>query len=185
MPISRKRKEELVAEYVDMLNDSNGVALIHTRGLTVARIQMLRGKIREAGGQYAVAKNTLLAKALEQAGWTIPDELLNGPTAVIFGMQDFPAVAKTVFSFIKDENIDPEKLVVNGGILGGTEVLNGQGVKDVSELPSLPELQAQIIGLIIQPAQNIVNVLHSAESGVVNVLQAWLDKDKADGGEAA
>ena len=61
--------------------------------------------------------------------------------------------------------------------MGGAEVLDGAGVKAVSELPSLPELQAQIIGLIIQPSQNIVNILNNAESGVVNVLQAWLDKD--------
>lgn len=185
MPIKRARKEELVAEYVEMLSDSNGVALVQTRGLSVPRVQALRGKIREAGGKYVVAKNTLLTKALEQAGWAIPEELLQGPNAIIFGMENFPGVAKAVLDFAKDEAIDVEKLNVTGGILGGQEILDSADVKDVSELPTLPELQAQIIGLIIQPAQNLVNILHNAESGVVNVLQAWLDKEQQDEGEAA
>ena len=98
----------------------------------------------------------------------------SGPSA-----SNFPGVAKAVLEFIKDEDLD-EKMRIDGGVMGGEEILDAAAVKAVSELPSLPELQAQIIGLIIQPSQNIVNILHNAESGVVNVLQAWLDKD-ADG----
>jgi large subunit ribosomal protein L10 len=71
---------------------------------------------------------------------------------------------------------------VKGGVFGGQEVLSGADVVSVSELPSLPELQAQIIGLIVAPARNLVTILNNANGGVVNVLQAWLDKDN-DGGD--
>ncbi len=184
LPISRARKEELVARYVDILQESNGFAIVSSQGMSVGKVETLRKRIYEAGGVYVVTKNTLLTKALEQAGWTIPEEHLTGPTAIAFGKDNFPAVAKAVLAFIKEENA-AEIMRVTGGVMGGAEILSADGVKDVSELPSLPELQAQIIGLIVQPSQNIVNILNSAESGVVNVLQAWLDKDDADGGDAA
>jgi large subunit ribosomal protein L10 len=184
LPISRERKEELVAQYVELLEQSNGFAVIAAKGLSVSKIEALRKKIYGAGGKYVVAKNTLLQIALEQAGWDVPEDVLLGPTAVAFGVENFPGVAKAVLEFIKDENLD-EKMEIQGGVMSGEGVLNAADVKAVSELPSLPELQAQIIGLIISPARSLVTILNNAESGVVNVLQAWLDKDKNDDGEAA
>lgn len=181
MPITRERKEELVAQYVEILEQSNGFAIIASQGMSVSKVQQLRGKIYEAGGKYVVTKNTLLTKALEQAGWAVPEENLSGPTAIAFGMENFPGVAKAVLQFIKDEDLD-ERMEVQGGVMGGEEILDASSVKAISELPSLPELQAQIIGLIVAPSRNIVTILNNAESGVVNVLQAWLDKDK-DGSE--
>lgn len=184
MAITRERKEELVARYVQLLEESDGFAIVKTQRLPVARVQNLRRKMREEGGTYVVAKNTLITKALEQAGWDIPAEFLEGPNAIVFGGANFPGVSKALFAFIKESDLPEEVMTVTGGVMGGNEVLNASQVKSVSELPSLPELQAQIIGLIVQPSRNLVNILHQAESGVVNVLQAWLDKDK-DGDEAA
>jgi len=184
LPITRERKEELVAQYVEILEQSNGFAIVNSKGLSVSKVQQLRKKIYDAGGKYVVTKNTLLTKALEQAGWVVPEDALTGPTAVAFGVESFPGVAKAVLEFIKDEKLE-EVITIDGGVMGGQEVLDAAGIKAVSELPTLPELQAQIIGLIIQPAQNIVNILQNAESGVVNVLQAWLDKDKDGGDEDA
>lgn len=182
MPISKERKEELVAQYVDILEQSNGFAVISAKGLPVPKIEQLRKKVYDAGGKYVVAKNTLLKIALQQAGWDVPEDALLGPTAVAFGVENFPGVAKAVLEFIKDENLD-EKMEIQGGVMSGEGVLNAAGVKAVSDLPSLPELQAQIIGLIVAPSRNLVTILNNAESGVVNVLQAWLDKD--NNGDAA
>ncbi|MEO1646862.1 MAG: 50S ribosomal protein L10, partial [Chloroflexota bacterium] len=182
LPISRERKEELVAQYVELLGQSNGFAIISGEGISVPKTQQLRKKIYDEGGRYLVAKNTLFRIALEQAGWDIPVEVLKGRTAVAFGMENFPGVAKAVIKFIDDEDLE-EKMEVQGGVMGGTDILDGAGVKTVSELPTLPELQAQIIGLLVQPSQNLVNILYNAEAGVVNVLQAWLDKDSDDSGD--
>jgi large subunit ribosomal protein L10 len=182
LPISRERKQELVAEYKELLDESNGFALVAASGMSVGQTENLRKKIYEAGGVYVVAKNTLLRIALEQAGWAVPTEELQGPTAIVFGRDNFPGVAKAVLGFIKDEKID-EKITVKGGGMTGEDVLSPSDVKAVSELPTLPELQAQIIGLIVAPSRNLVTILQNAESGVVNVLQAWLDKDDSEGGD--
>lgn len=176
MPISRARKEELVAKYVELLNESNGFVLIQTQGMSVPQIEQMRRVIREQNGVYSVAKNTLIRKALEQADWTVPEDLLKGPVSVVFGRDNMPGVSKAVLNYIKDEKFE-EHIKVTGGVMTG-EVINTSQVTAISELPTLDELRAQLAGLVISPAQGIVNVLYQATGGVVNVLQAYLDKNE-------
>lgn len=178
MAVTRARKGEQLAHYKDLLSVSTGFAVLATGGLPVSRVQALRRKIREAGGQYEVTKNTLITKALEQSGWAVPASVLKGQTAIVFGKENFPGVAKALLNFLDTEKIEPERLQVVGGVMGGTNVLDAAGVKAVSELPTLPELQAQIIGLIVAPATNIASVLEAATGGMVNFLQALEDKLK-------
>lgn len=176
MPISRERKEELVAKYVDLLNESNGFVLIQTQGMSVPQIEQMRRVIREENGVYSVAKNTLIRKALEQADWTVPEDLLKGPVSVVFGRDNMPGVSKAVLKYIKDEKFE-ENIKVAGGVMTG-EVINASQVTAISELPTLDELRAQLAGLVISPAQGVVNVLYQATGGVVNVLQAYIDKNE-------
>lgn len=180
MPISKARKQELVAKYVDILDESDGFVLVKTRGLTVAQIQGMRNTVREQNGLYAVVKNTLIRKALEQAGWIVPEDLLRGPVAIIFGRDNMPGVSRAILKHIEEEKFS-ENMQVTGGVMSG-EILDAQQVDAVSKLPTLDELRAQLAGLVISPAQGIVNALHQATGGVVNVLQAYLDKHE-EGGE--
>lgn len=182
MAISRARKEELVAQYTDLLNESDGFVVVRTSGMTVPQVQALRGAIYEAEGNYVRTKNTLFRIALNNTGWTTSDELIKGPIAVAFGKGNFPGVAKAVLKHIKDAALE-EKLKVTGGVMA-EEVLDAESVKAVSELPTLDELRAQIIGLVVSPATGIVNVLNSANSQIVNVLQAYLD-DRGGGDDDA
>ena len=182
MAISRGQKDEIVARYVELLNSSNGFAVVQTQGVKVNRVEQLRKAVREAGGSYVVGKNTMVIQALRQAGWSVPEGMLQGPTGIAFGGDNFPGVAKAVIRFIDDNDIDPLRMAITGGVMG-TDVVDAAGVEAISNLPTLPELQAQIIGLLVQPSRQIVTILHSAESGVVNVLQAWLDKDASASGE--
>ncbi len=174
MPVSRTRKEELVADYVDILSNSDGFVIVRTQGLSVSEIQGLRNAVREQNGRYLVAKNTLMRKALEQADWVIPDDLLVGPVAIVFGGDNMPGVSKALLAHMDEQDFD-ERMQVTGGIMAG-DILDAAQVDAVSKLPTLDELRAQLAGLVISPAQGIVNVLHQATGGVVNVLQAYLDK---------
>lgn len=180
LAITRARKEELIASYCDLLERSNGFVIIEYSGLSVNETDILRGKIREAGGSYVVTKVTLFNKALQQAGWPIADDLLQGPIAVAFGIENMPGVAKAVLDFTTEK--EHEKFTkVTGGMMGG-DILNADRVEMISKLPTLDELRSQLAGLIVQPATGIVSVINAANGQVVNVIQAYLD-DK--NGEAA
>ena len=183
MPISRTRKEELVAEYTDILDASDGFVTVHTAGLSVSQVQGLRNAVREQNGRYLVAKNTLMRQALMDADWVVPDELLVGPVAIIFGGDNMPGVSKTLLRHM-DENDFEERMVVTGGVMAG-DILDAAQVEAVSQLPTLDELRAQLAGMVVAPAAGIVTALDRATGGVVNVLQAYLDKHEEPEAEAA
>ena len=178
MPVSRVRKQELVAQYIEMLNESDGFVAVTTQGLSVAQIQGLRSTLREQNGVYLVVKNTLLRKALEEANWVVPEDLLAGPIAIVFGRDNMPGVSKALLKHIEDQDFE-EKMRVTGGVMSG-DILNAQQVDAVSKLPTIEELRAQLAGLMISPAQGLVNVLHQATGGLVNVLHAYVEKHEED-----
>lgn len=178
MAISRERKEELVGIYGGLLRDTNGIVVTAYNGLSVAQVGQMRDKLRDIGGKYVITKNTLFGIALREAGWPVPEELLQGPVGIAVGNGNFPAVAKMVVGFTKEyENI----ITIRGGVMEG-QVLNPNQVEAVSNLPSLDELRAQLAGLISQPAAGLVSVLNGGVASVAQVLQAYVTKNS---GEAA
>lgn len=168
MAISRARKEELVGQYMELLDQSQAVFLAEYAGLDVKQMEALRGDVRKVDGRLHVTKNTLLIYALEQQGKPVPSELLNSQIVTGFALGEVPALAKALVDFAKRQ----DDLVVKGAILG-ENILTLDQVKNLAELPSLDELRAQIIGLISAPARNIASTVASGVRQVVNVLDAY------------
>ncbi|MCU0463885.1 MAG: 50S ribosomal protein L10 [Anaerolineae bacterium] len=176
MAINRERKERLVAQYIEMLGKTGGFVVVQSQGLNVQEVEGLRAVVRGAGGKYIVTKNTLLTIALKQAGWQVPENLLNGPVAIALGMDNLPGVAKAVLEYGADAT-RTEKMKVTGAQMGES-TLSAAQVDALSKLPSLDELRAQIIGLVVSPAEGLVSVLQQATAGVINVIQALEDQSK-------
>lgn len=171
MALKKERKEELVADYADLLQRSKGIILTEYRGLSNKDMTRLRRTIREANGAYHVTKMTLLRKALEDTGYIIPDNLSGTPIGVGFALDEMPALAKALRDFAKDV----ELFSVRGGVMGG-QVMTAKQVEAIAELPSLDELRAQILGLIDAPASQLVGILQAGTSQVVNVLHAYVEQ---------
>ncbi len=182
MAITKERKGELVAQYSDLLSRTDGFIVTEYRGLSVAKLDELRNRLRDAaGGSYTVTKNTLFSIALQQSGWPVPEDLLLGPTAVAFGNGNLPAVAKAIQAYQKD---NPDVFVLKGGVLSGA-VFGSKDIEAVSNLPTMDEVRAQLLGLLTQPAASLAGLLNSATSQVVNVLHAYVQKNSSEGTEAA
>ena len=172
MAITRERKEELVALYGERLSKTDGFIIAEYRTMSVAQVNDLRKRLRDAaGGTYAVTKNTLFAIALRENGWQVPDELLIGPVGIVFGNGNLPAVAKAVQQYVKDF---PDNFSVKGGVLGES-VFGGKDLEAVASLPTMDEIRAQLAGIIVAPAAQLAGLLESATSQVVNVVQAYID----------
>ena len=172
MAITKERKEELVSVYSDQLAKTDGFIVTEYRGLTVAKLDELRDKLRAASGAYTITKNTLFSISLKQNGWPVPTDLLVGPTAVAFGNGNLPAVAKIVQGFQKD---NADLFIVKGGVIAGS-IFKAKDLDAIASLPTLDEIHAQIAGLIVQPAASLAGLLSAATSQVVNVLQAYLQE---------
>lgn len=165
MAISREKKEALVAQYIQEISDSEGLIITEYRGLTVQQLQELRAKIREAEGSYTVIKNTLARRALEEIGLTVDDELMTGPIGIGFCHQNLPGVAKAMTEFAKDN----DTMVIKGGLIGNS-VIDEAGVKELTKLPPLDVVRAQLLGLLTTPASQLVGVFNAPASQFVGVL---------------
>ncbi len=167
MALTRQKKETLVNEYVEKLQRSQAVIVAEYRGLTTKQLQSLRRDLRNAQSELAVAKNTLIGRALTEVGLPTPESLLTGPVAVTFCYDEVAAPAKVMTKFAKDSKI----LIVRGGLLGQT-VFDEAGVQSLTELPSKDQLRAQVIGTLQAPISGLVNVLAGTLRGLMNVLNA-------------
>ncbi len=170
MAISRKKKEELLAGYVESLQNSNAIFLTNYQGVTVNDMTVLRRKLREANGGFSVVKNTLVKRAFSDAGLPQLDNLLEGPVGIGFSFGDPPPVAKALVEFAKVT----DALQIKGGLLEGT-ILDEQAIKDLADLPPLEVLRAQLLGVISAPATQLAGVVASGVRQVVNVVKAYAD----------
>ena len=176
MAISRQRKEELIAEYVEELRRSQGIILTDYRGLSVGEMDEVRRALRPIGGKPQVAKNRLLALALKEVGMSVPEEWLTGPTAVGFCHDEVPPVAKALVEAAKNH----DQLRIKGGLLG-TSVLSEVEMRAVANLPPRDVLLAHVLGAINASASQLTGVIASGIRQVLNVLQAYVDKLEESG----
>ncbi len=175
MAISKELKRKLVEQYVSHLQDSQGVILADYRGLRVAEMERLRGSLRGHEVVFQVVKNRLFRLALEQMNLQVPDEWLQGPTAVAFCRSEVPPAAKALNDFGKET----ERLVLKGGLLGSS-ALGAAEVQRLANLPPREILLAQLLGTINGPATRTAGVVASGIRQVLNVLQAYVDKLEGD-----
>ncbi|TPG57367.1 50S ribosomal protein L10 [Roseomonas nepalensis] len=179
--MDRTEKREFVASLGSVFADTSFVLVAQNNGLTVAAVDDLRRRMRAAGATYKVTKNRLATLALDGTRFQGISPLLKGPTALAWS-KDPVAVAKTAVEFAKGN----DKFVILGGALGA-QSLDVNGVKALSELPSLETLRAQLLGLIQTPATRIAGVLQAPAGQLARVFKAYSDKDGApsDGNEGA
>jgi len=171
LAISKARKDELLKKYAELIEKSEGLILVEYRGLSMKGMDPLRRKVREASGELHILKNTLALRALREAGRPAPEALFTQTTAVGFAFGDVPGVAKALTGIAKDSGF----VKVKGALLGH-QVLDAKSVEALSELPPLPVLRAQFLGLLSAPASRLAGVVASGVRQVVNVVKAYADK---------
>lgn len=146
MAISREKKEQIVAKYAELIGKSQALIITRYGGLKMPELDKVRSQMRGAQAEFHVTKNTLIRRALKDAGYDVPPEWLTGTTAMSFCFKDPPAVAKALGELTKEL----EKLTVVGGVISG-KAITKEEVEALASLPSLETLRAQIIGAISAP----------------------------------
>jgi large subunit ribosomal protein L10 len=174
--VERAAKAEQIASLGELFKATKVVVVAHYSGLTVAQMQTLRRQMKHAGASVKVAKNRLAKIALEGSDVATIAPLLKGPTLIAFS-GDPVAAPKVAVDFAKTN----ERFVIIGGAMGKT-ALDPNGVKALAALPSLDELRARIVGLIVAPATKIAQVINAPAVKVARVVQAYASKG---GDEAA
>jgi len=168
--VSKQKREDkavVVDNIKEKLQSSDVSVLTDYRGLTVAEIDDLRRKLREANVEYKVLKNTLTWRAAQELGLEELKTFLEGPTAIAFSSEDPVAPAKVLSDFAKKH----KALEIKGGVLEGN-VISLEKIKALAELPPKEQLLAQVVSAMQAPISGLVNVLQGPIRNFVWTLEA-------------
>lgn len=168
--MARPDKVAAVAEVRDNLNSSAATLLTNYRGLSVSELAELRTELRKSNATYRVAKNTLTLIAAREAGMDGLDELLTGPTALVFCEDDPVGPAKALKAFSKDH----PALEFKGGYLDGA-VLDAEEALKLADLASREELLTKLAGLVHGALANTARLLAALPQKQAQLIQALID----------
>jgi large subunit ribosomal protein L10 len=171
LALSKQKKNEVLDQYKDWLKNSQAVILVEYTGATMKNMENIRAKIRETGGEFHVVKNTLVKLALESSGYAIPEGLLEKSSAASFAFSDPAGTAKALSEATKGL----EAIQVKGGYMG-TEVLTASQVKALADLPPLPVVRAQLLGVLQAPAGKLVRTIAEPARSLASVIRAYSEK---------
>jgi large subunit ribosomal protein L10 len=165
------KKIERVAELKGQIEASTALLLTEYRGLTVAEITELRKSLRDGGARFAVIKNTLMRRALEQTDAAELGSLFDGPSAVAFVQEDPVAAAKSVTAAAKKF----PALVLKGGFVEG-RLLNADEAKSLADLESREVMLSKLAGLMKGEMSRAAAVFQATQARFLSLLEAFKAK---------
>ncbi len=160
----KPEKIEAVSEFKKRLENSEVAVITKYVGINVAQVSELRNKLREAGVEFKVYKNTLARRALREMGVEAAADFMEGPTAWAFS-KDPVAPAKILKQFAGEVKF----VSMAGGVLSGRVVTAAQ-LESLAGLPPREQLLAMVVGTIAAPLSGFVGVLNALPRNLVNVL---------------
>ena len=171
------QKIERVAELKEQIEGSAALLLTDYRGLTVSEITELRKSLGEGGARFAVIKNTLMRRALENTDAAGLGSLFEGPSAVAFVLEDPVAAAKSVTAAAKKF----PALVLKGGFVEG-RVLTADEARSLADLESREVMLSKIAGLMKGEMSRAASMFQAAQSRFLSLLEAYKAKLPAEEG---
>lgn len=164
---NRQLKEAKVIEIKEKMQKAQSMIFANYQGLTVEEDTELRKKLREAGVEYKVYKNTLTTLAAKELGLDGIVSYLEGPVSVAFGYEDATAPARILNDFAKNH----KKLELKAGIVEGT-IYDAKGVEKLASIPSREVLIAQLLGSFKAPLSNLAYLLNAIKEKKESAEQA-------------
>ena len=164
--MNRNEKSEILSEIKELLESSSAIYLTDYSGINVEDISNIRNQFRNEGVRYKVFKNTLVKRALDEAGkYEKIADLLIGMTGFAFASTNPLAPAKIINKYFGDK----EKLALKACYVEG-DYFEGSQLKTLATLPTKNELIASILGSINAPVSGIVGSINAVMRDLVSVV---------------
>ena len=172
----RAEKTSIVADLSERLKASPFVLVTDYQHMKVTNFSELRNRLAPAGAEIHVVKNSFLKRAIADSGFPDVSDQLAGQTAVVTGQKDVAPIAKIFKTFATEFKIAALKIgFVDRAVLSTAEL------DTLAELPPRETLQAQLLGLLLLPATQLVRLLNEPGAALARLLNAKAQKE----GEAA
>lgn len=164
-----EQKKAVVAQLEEKLKNASAGVLVSYEGISVEDDTKLRKELREAGVDYSVVKNTMVRRALDDAGLQELDGVLNGTTALAVSSEDQIAPARILCKFAKAH----DSFKIKAGFMDG-KVMSAAEVQAIASLPNREQLLGQLL-----------SVLNGNLRGLACALSKIAENMEAEGGAAA
>lgn len=175
MAVTKAQKQEILKELTELFKEAKSVAITKYTGTMVNDLNTLRSLMFAKNVKLKVAKKTLIKRAAKDAGYEeeIAPELLEGPIALAFGLDDEISAAKT----IKETAKKLDTLGLLGGFMDG-KVLSQADITQLADIPPYEVLMARFAGALKAPISNFHGVLNGTMRGFVTTLDAIAKKEQ-------
>jgi len=149
-----EQKQVVVDEIKEKLSRAASVVVVSSRGLTVEQDTQLRKSLRDAGVDFKVYKNTMVAIAVKGTQFEGIAQYLNGPSAFAFSFGE----ATTAAAILDKATKTLEKLEFKASVIEGT-VYDAAGTKAVAGIPSREVLLSKLLGSFKSPMSSFARVI--------------------------
>ena len=134
-----EKKQQVIDEIKEKIENSHGVVLFDYRGLLDSEIKELKRALREAGSEYKVYKNTLMHRALSDLNINV-DEYLNGPSALAYSTDQIAPI-KVLSNFMKNH----KAVTLKVGLVDN-QVTSSEELEKLATIPSREGLLTMLAG---------------------------------------
>lgn len=172
--MNRSEKAVIIEALKEKAQGASIAVVTDFKGMPVEELTRLRVKLREAGGEYYVVKNTLARIAFTGSTHDSIKDNFKENCAVALGFQDPVAVAKAISEFAKTSKI----FAVRHASLEG-KVLSAAQLEDLAKLPSKEQLLAKLLGTMNAVPTNFVSLFANIQRGLLYALKAIEQKKAA------
>jgi len=155
MSANKEKKVVVVAELSEKVGKAKALVFTNYKGLTHLQIEGFKKGLRKLDAEYAITKNRLLKRALEEKNYTVDETDLEQPTATLFLYGDPVGPLKELAKLIKDV----QKPSIKFGFMEGQKIDEQQVVK-LSTLPPKEVLLGQLLGMMNAPLTGLHRALN-------------------------
>lgn len=153
---AKQQKQQIIDEIKGKLETAQSAVVIDYMGINVAEADAMRKKLREAGVDYTVYKNTLMKRAIDGTDFAPLADALEGPSAIAISSEDATAPARVLNEIIKDF----KKMEFKAGVVEGT-FYDKAGIEKIADIPSREVLIAKFMGSIQSPISKAVRTFQA------------------------
>jgi large subunit ribosomal protein L10 len=151
----RQEKQLLLDEILEKMSASPNLIVTRYSKWSAGTAHQFRRGVRTKQAEFEVVRKRIFQKAAKSAGFEVPEQWLEGHIGLVFVQGDALATAKEIDRFGEENE---KALEIVGGRIDG-KLMDGAEVVMLAKLPSLDELRAQFIGLLVAPMANVLAVM--------------------------
>jgi large subunit ribosomal protein L10 len=177
--MDKDKKIKITGEIKEMLDSAEALYLTDFSGMTVEEVDELRDEFYKSSIKYKVVKNTLALRAVKDSknysGFSKNlNEILDGPTSIVFSDEDPVAPAKILKKFFDKSKKPKLKLAIVE-----KEVYESDKLNELASLLSKDEVMSGIIFCMNSPVTGIVGSINAVIRDLTSVIEEVAKKNAA------